>query len=230
MRSYAQVVFVWVVVTVAVQSQTCIDDPRAGAFEFSDLCRPIRDKRGVRYGEVCADTKLDENADDNVSPDLRLGFFPSCLRLKFRADEGYQLNKLRGGAHFNEPPEKQARFTSYRDIDRWKDDKGIVDPISVARLLVCPDELAGRSDCCGEDVSVVGYAIVSSITDGQPIRAFLGEENDEDDLCTTREEDNTTSCKISISCPPCGGDQCRGLGGACQPLTQPFCSSFAVRI
>mmetsp|Transcript_39725 Transcript_39725/g.158054 ORF Transcript_39725/g.158054 Transcript_39725/m.158054 type:complete len:345 (-) Transcript_39725:169-1203(-) len=151
-------------------------------------------------------------------------FSPSCIRAKFRADDGYELNLTRAGAHFNEPPTGQGRFTSRRNIDRWKIKNGVTDTISVARVLLCPEELKGQTDCCGQSIGVVGSAVFSGIGNSdEPFRVFLRPEDNPDDLCTTRDSDNTTVCDVMISCPPCEAVQCRGPGGVCVELVAFEC-------
>lgn len=219
MRPYALCLLVVVAVQVVAQSQDCSADPLAGAFEFSEFCRPLRNKDGVRFGEVCVDKKLNGNVLDPGAM-----FSPSCIRAKFRADDGYELNLIRAGAHFNEPPTGQGRFTSRRNIDRWKIKNGVTDTISVARVLLCPEELKGQTDCCGQSIGVVGSAVFSAIGNSdEPFRVFLRPEDNPDDLCTTRDSDNTTVCDIMISCPPCEAFQCRGPGGVCEELVAFEC-------
>eukprot|EP00189_Rhodosorus_marinus_P013048 CAMPEP_0184738460 /NCGR_PEP_ID=MMETSP0315-20130426/1087_1 /TAXON_ID=101924 /ORGANISM="Rhodosorus marinus, Strain UTEX LB 2760" /LENGTH=366 /DNA_ID=CAMNT_0027206157 /DNA_START=1382 /DNA_END=2480 /DNA_ORIENTATION=- len=211
MGPYALLLFVVVAVQAVAQAQDCFADPLAGAFEFSEFCRPLRNRGGIRFGQVCTDTKLN---DKNIDPGAL--FLPSCIRAKFRADDGYELNLIRAGAHFGEIPTEQDRFTSRRNIDRWKTNNGVTDSIRWARVLICPEELQGQTDCCGQSVGLVASAVVSKIGDGErQFRVSLSAE-DNDDLCTTRDSDNTTACDILIACPPCEALHCRGPGGVCE--------------
>uniref|UniRef100_A0A7S0BKF1 Uncharacterized protein n=1 Tax=Rhodosorus marinus TaxID=101924 RepID=A0A7S0BKF1_9RHOD len=218
MKSYALLVIVFALVHSVAETQDCSADPLSGSFEFSELCRPLRDRDGVRFGEVCVDTKLNNKIDDPL-----VLFSPSCIRAKFRADDGYEWNLLRAGAHFGEPPTGRDRYTSYRNIDRWKIENEVVDTIGVARVLICPEELQGQTSCCGQSVGLVVSAVISATGDGEgQIRVFLSAE-DEDDVCTTRDDDNTTSCEVMIACPPCEDGQCRGPGGVCEDVEMFKC-------